>query len=62
VLRAKLCELLQIDAPILLAPMGPEIAGLELAAAVSNAGGRGMISLEGIRQRHCAIEFVAYEN
>src|SRR6516164_9234555 len=47
VLRTKLCELLQIDAPILLAPMGPEIAGLELAAAVSNAGGLGMISFGG---------------
>ena len=46
-LRTKLCELLQIDAPILLAPMGPEIAGLELAAAVSNAGGLGMISFGG---------------
>jgi NAD(P)H-dependent flavin oxidoreductase YrpB (nitropropane dioxygenase family) len=47
VLRTKLCELLQIEAPILLAPMGPEIACLELAAAVSNAGGLGMISFGG---------------
>jgi hypothetical protein len=53
VLRTKLCELLQIEAPILLAPMGPEIAGLELAAAVSNAGGLGMISFGGYRMTEC---------
>jgi nitronate monooxygenase len=43
-LRNRLCELLDIEVPILCAPMGPEIVGLELAAAVSNAGGLGMIS------------------
>ena len=42
--RTRLCELLDIQLPILGAPMGPEIASLELAAAVSNAGGLGMIS------------------
>jgi NAD(P)H-dependent flavin oxidoreductase YrpB (nitropropane dioxygenase family) len=46
-LRTGLCELLGIDAPVLGAPMGPEIAGLELAAAVSNAGGLGIISFGG---------------
>ena len=46
-LRTRLCELLNIEAPILGAPMGPEISGLELAAAVSNAGGLGMISFGG---------------
>src|SRR5215467_5291521 len=46
-LRTRLCELLEIQAPVLGAPMGPEIAGLDLAAAVSNAGGLGMISFGG---------------
>lgn len=46
-LRTKLCELLDIEAPIIGAPMGPEISGLELAAAISNAGGLGIISFGG---------------
>ena len=46
-LRTRLCELLEIEVPVLGAPMGPEIAGLDLAAAVSNAGGLGMISFGG---------------
>ncbi len=45
--RTRLCELLDIELPVLGAPMGPEIASLELAAAVSNAGGLGMISFNG---------------
>lgn len=46
-LRTRLCELLGIDLPVLGAPMGPEITSLELAAAVSNAGGLGLISFGG---------------
>ena len=46
-LHTRLCELLEIQAPVLGVPMGPEIAGLDLAAAVSNAGGLGMISFGG---------------
>jgi NAD(P)H-dependent flavin oxidoreductase YrpB (nitropropane dioxygenase family) len=42
-LRTKLCELLGIDAPVFGAPMG-FVSGPELAAAVSNAGGLGIIS------------------
>jgi NAD(P)H-dependent flavin oxidoreductase YrpB (nitropropane dioxygenase family) len=45
--RTRLCELLDIELPVLGAPMGPEIASIELAAAVSNAGGLGMISFGG---------------
>jgi NAD(P)H-dependent flavin oxidoreductase YrpB (nitropropane dioxygenase family) len=37
--RTRLCELLGIELRVLGAPMGPEIASLELASAVSNAGG-----------------------
>lgn len=42
-LRTKLCELLGIELPVFGAPMG-FVSGAELAAAVSNAGGLGMIS------------------
>ena len=42
-LRTRLCELLGIEVPILGAPLGM-IAGPELAAAVSNAGGLGIMS------------------
>ena len=43
-LRTRLCDLLGIEVPILAAPMGPDLTGPELAAAVSNAGGLGLIS------------------
>ena len=42
-LRTRLCELLDIEVPIFGAPLGM-IAGPELAAAVSNAGGLGIMS------------------
>jgi NAD(P)H-dependent flavin oxidoreductase YrpB (nitropropane dioxygenase family) len=43
-LHTRLCDLLGIEVPIIVAPMGPNITGVELAAAVSNAGGLGIIS------------------
>ena len=43
-LRTPLCDLLGIELPIVAAPMGPSISGPELAAAVSNAGGLGIVS------------------
>lgn len=46
-LRTSLCDLLNIEVPIICAPMGPNITSLELAAAVSNAGGLGIISFGG---------------
>lgn len=42
VLRTRLCDLLDIEYPIILAGMG-EIAGADLVAAVSEAGGLGVI-------------------
>jgi nitronate monooxygenase len=42
--RTPLCDLLEIEAPIVLAPMGGAVTP-ELAAAVSNAGGLGMLPL-----------------
>src|SRR5215471_7439520 len=46
-LRTRLCEMLDIEVPVLGAPMGPDISSLELTAAVSNAGGLGIISFGG---------------
>ena len=46
-LHTPLCDLLNIEVPIICAPMGPHITGPELAAAVSNAGGLGIISFGG---------------
>jgi nitronate monooxygenase len=43
VIRTHLCQLLGIEAPILAAPMG-FVTGPHLAAAVSNAGGLGIMS------------------
>jgi len=45
-LHTQLCDLLGIDVPIFAAPMG-FITGPELAAAVSNAGGLGIMSFSG---------------
>ena len=42
-LRTRLCEVLGIEVPIIAAPMG-WVTGPELAAAVSNAGGLGIMS------------------
>ncbi len=42
VLHTKLCDLLGIEYPIILAGMG-RVAGVELTAAVSNAGGLGVL-------------------
>ena len=46
-LRTDLCKLLDIEAPVICASMEPHITSLELAAAVSNAGGLGIISFGG---------------
>ena len=46
-LRTSLCKLLNLEAPVICAPMGPHITSLELAAEVSNAGGLGIISFGG---------------
>jgi len=43
-----LCRMLGIERPIVCAPMGGGIAGPDLAAAVSNAGGLGLMGLIGL--------------
>ena len=45
-LKTKLCDLLGIEAPVFAAPIG-FVSGPELAAAVSNAGGLGIMSFNG---------------
>jgi nitronate monooxygenase len=42
-LRTRICDLLGIDAPLMNAPMGGAVGG-ELAAAISQAGGLGLIA------------------
>jgi len=43
-LHTRVCDVLGIDVPIFVAPMGPSVTSPELAAAVSNAGGLGIVS------------------
>lgn len=45
-LRTPLCELVGIEHPIIAAPMGPDLTGPELVAAVSNAGGLGILQAQ----------------
>ncbi|MGH7792777.1 MAG: nitronate monooxygenase, partial [Thermodesulfobacteriota bacterium] len=45
-LHTRLCDFLGIEYPIICAPMG-FVTGPELAAAVSNAGGLGIMSFSG---------------
>src|SRR5262245_2126752 len=47
-LRTKLCRDLGIEVPILSAPFGGGGAGWELASAVSNAGGLGLLGMGGM--------------
>src|SRR5438552_3712820 len=46
-LRTRLCDLLGVEVPVIAAPMGAPITGPELAAAVSSAGGLGIMSFGG---------------
>lgn len=45
-MKTKLCRDLGIEVPIFSAPMGPDITGPELVAAVSNAGGLGVLQAQ----------------
>src|SRR6266480_3396052 len=46
IVKTALCELLRIEYPIIAAPMGPDLTGPELVAAVSNAGGLGILQAQ----------------
>src|SRR5437773_6406236 len=45
-MKTPLCDLLGIEYPIIAAPMGPDLTGPELVAAVSNAGGLGILQAQ----------------
>jgi NAD(P)H-dependent flavin oxidoreductase YrpB (nitropropane dioxygenase family) len=45
-MKTALCRLLGIEHPIIAAPMGPDLTGPELVAAVSNAGGLGILQAQ----------------
>src|SRR5262252_3434762 len=45
-MRTGFCDLLGIEHPIIAAPMGPDMTGPELVAAVSNAGGLGILQAQ----------------
>jgi NAD(P)H-dependent flavin oxidoreductase YrpB (nitropropane dioxygenase family) len=45
-LTTRLCRLLGIEFPIISAPMGPDLAGPDLVAAVSGAGGLGLMQAQ----------------
>ena len=45
-MKTKLCHMLGIEHPIIAAPMGPDLTGPDLVAAVSNAGGLGILQAQ----------------
>ncbi len=45
-LHTHLCDLLGLAYPVIAAPMGPDLSGPELVAAVSNAGGPGVLQAQ----------------
>src|SRR5262252_7469997 len=45
-MKTDFCDLLGIEHPIVAAPMGPDMTGPELVAAVSNAGGLGILQAQ----------------
>lgn len=45
-LRTPFCERFGINAPIVVAPMGPDLTGVELVAAVCDAGGFGILQAQ----------------
>ncbi len=45
-MKTALCHTLGIEHPIIAAPMGPDLSGPELVAAVSNAGGLGLLQAQ----------------
>jgi NAD(P)H-dependent flavin oxidoreductase YrpB (nitropropane dioxygenase family) len=45
-MKTGLCHMLGIEYPIVAAPMGPDLTGPEIVAAVSNAGGLGILQAQ----------------
>ena len=45
-MKTNLCDMLGIEHPIIAAPMGPDLTGPDLVAAVSNACGLGILQAQ----------------
>ncbi len=45
-IRTRVCDLLGIKHPIIAAPMGPDLSGIDLVAAVSRAGALGIFQAQ----------------
>ena len=45
-MKTNLCHVLGIEHPIIAAPLGPDLTGPDLVAAVSNAGGLGILQAQ----------------
>ena len=45
-MKTNLCHMLGIEHPIIAAPMSPDLTGPDLVAAVSNAGGLGILQAQ----------------
>jgi nitronate monooxygenase len=45
-MQTRFCERFRIASPIVVAPMGPDLTGPELVAAVCNAGGFGILQAQ----------------
>jgi NAD(P)H-dependent flavin oxidoreductase YrpB (nitropropane dioxygenase family) len=45
-MKTILCQTLGIEYPIIAAPMGPDLTGPDLVAAVSNSGGLGILQAQ----------------
>ena len=45
-MKTNLCHMLGIEHPIIAAPLGPDLTGPDLVAAVSNAGGLGILQAQ----------------
>jgi NAD(P)H-dependent flavin oxidoreductase YrpB (nitropropane dioxygenase family) len=56
-LTTPLCKLLGIQLPIFSAPMGPDLTGPELVAAVSGAGGLGLMQSQLSPKSICANRY-----
>jgi NAD(P)H-dependent flavin oxidoreductase YrpB (nitropropane dioxygenase family) len=61
-MKTALCHLLGIEHRIIAAPMGPDLTGPELVAAVSNAGGLGILQAQLCPRRSSVKSFTASES
>jgi NAD(P)H-dependent flavin oxidoreductase YrpB (nitropropane dioxygenase family) len=55
-MKTALCHLLGIEHPIIAAPMGPDLTGPDMVAAVSNAGGLGILQARDVRAAKALLD------